>query len=92
MSENKKSLYILFLSDALELLPENTDQLISRTETMELGKKSIFKKGAVAKTFNSTATLPQKYEHLRVSKPDVTVGLCKKFVSMLDTDADDKIK
>lgn len=40
LTENKKSLYILFLSDSLELMVlEANDNLISRTETMEMGKR-----------------------------------------------------
>lgn len=83
MSENKKSLYILFLSDALDLMLNDVpNNLISRTETMDRKHLQKFSGNLTAST--AEAIIPPKYDNTKITRPDVTPTMCKKFIILVD--------
>jgi hypothetical protein len=90
LGEGKKSIYILFLTDILELMaPDSPDIFMSRAETVNHLKKGKHDFGK--STLSTKLRIPAKYEHIKHTKPDVNLELCHKFVAALDTDNDDKI-
>lgn len=90
--EGKRSMYILFLTDVLELMaPDSPDQFLSRAETVNFIKRGKSKTELGKLTMPEKKRLPAKYEHLKQTKPDINLELCHKFVATVDSDADDKL-
>lgn len=92
--EKEQHLYLLFLTDVLELMgPESYDYpYSSRAEFRDGVKKSKFtRSGLVTTERSSSPRKDDKNEYQKNSLPELTLEQVKKFVNILDHDADYKI-
>lgn len=96
-TEREQHLYLLFLTDVLELMgPDNAEfPFMSRAELHEVQKKSRFTK--TIPKLDETDTDRQdikggkKYENLKSSLPDMSLDQVQRFVLLLDNDNDFRI-
>lgn len=94
LGENKRSGYILFLTDSLEFLFPDQEKGMSRLNTRSIAKLA----SRVFRDLDYTPTndeirehVPRKYDHAFQSQPDITIESCRRFVQLLDSDSDDKL-
>jgi len=92
-SEREQHLYLLFLTDVLELMgPESPEfPFMSRVDLHDATKKPKFPKTLAKLDENNSRIEGRKYDNLKTSLPDLTLEQAREFVNILDTDNDYKI-
>ena len=96
-AEKEQHLYLLFLTDVLELMgPDNAEfPFMSRAELHEVQKKSRFTKTIpkLDETDDDKQDIKggKKYENLKTSLPDMSLDQVQRFVLLLDNDNDFRI-
>jgi hypothetical protein len=87
LGEKKDKLYLIFMTDVLELISPINNDFGSKTD------KDFNKRRASQAKNNSTLnkTAPPKYDHLITSKPDITMELVNEFIKKIDSDQDGRI-
>ena len=93
VNEKDQSVYILFLTDVLELMgPESAEiHYMSRIEAYDNTKKPKFSKTTGGFAGDRTDLDRKKYENLKTSLPDMSLEQAQRFVNIIDTDSDHRI-
>lgn len=91
--EKEQHLYLLFLTDVLELMgPEGADfPFGSRSETIDFNKKPKFSTTVMKLDSRIPEPHMRKYDHLKTSLPDITLEQAQRFTTTLDSDNDFRI-
>jgi hypothetical protein len=92
--ENRRSCYILFLTDSMEFLFPDQEKGMSRLNTRSIAKLA----SRVFRDLDYTPTnedfrehVPRKYDNAFQTQPDINLESCRRFVQVLDSDQDDKL-
>lgn len=91
--EKEQHLYLLFLTDVLELMgPESVDfPFGSKTEFYDGSRKPKFSKALTKVETNKADHQAKKYENVKTSLPDISLEQAERFIGYLDSDHDHKI-
>ena len=91
--EKEQHLYLLFLTDVLELMgPDSAEfPLGSKTEFYDGIRKPKFSKALTRAETSKTDVLAKKYENVKTSLPDISLEQAERFITFLDSDHDHKI-
>ncbi len=91
-NEKEQHLYLLFLTDVLELMgPESVDFAYGTRTEFEMNRKPKHSKVGPKEEFTKTGSPLRKYENLRVTLPDISLEQSERFINFLDSDHDHRI-
>jgi len=90
--EKEQHLYLLFLTDVLELMgPDSVEFPLGSKGEYEGNKKLKFSKALTKGDTKKGDHLAKKYENVKTSLPDISLEQAERFVNYLDSDHDHKI-
>ncbi len=91
--EREQHLYLLFLTDVLELMgPDNAEfPYGSKIDFFDSGRKPKFSKALTRIEADKLELTGKKYDNLKTTLPDISLEQAERFIRFLDHDHDHKI-